>query len=580
MRKYALAISALTLLTFASVAPGQNASSGSDTANVKCAICGMINCQMGCKAENINSQGQRVMVMPGIPDWMFYGGIGAILAVSFLLAEIVGRKPTRRTKWRFNVLRFKPLKALIRKPYFQFMLQAPLAVLFLLLIFIGLFGRQDGSNITPALTWTIWWATLIGLVMLLGKTWCLICPWDLLATSLSKLKFWGTGPSPLNLGLKWPRFLSNIAMAIVLFVVLTWLELGYHITSSPKYTAYMAIGVLVLSIIPMLLFERKSYCRHGCFGGRISGLYATFAPGEVRAADKEICKSCRTRDCYVGNDKGNPCPTGLCLATLEDNTYCLKCTECVRSCPNDNVAINIRPFAEDLFNYTGPRLDEAILAVVLLSMTVFHGLTMTPFWENVTAPDGTIIGWIAELFGTGRLMSFTIGMTVVLLAPMLLYVGFCMLARALGKWLGPKEDAGAENVSAMQIFIQFSYSVLPIALFYHVAHNGMHLFMEGQNVVPLLSDPMGFGWNLFGTATWTNLPPILGKDFIWITQVLLVIIGHVFGIIVSQKTSRKLFGEGRLATVVQIPLLAAMIIFSFLSLWIMHLDMNMRGTLM
>ncbi|MCP4376582.1 MAG: hypothetical protein GY794_10475 [bacterium] len=580
MRKTTLLIPALLLLTLVAVAPAQDPPTGTDTANVKCTVCGMINCQMGCKAENVNAQGERVMVMPGIPDWMFYGGIGAILAVSFIVAEIVGRKPSHRTKWRFNVLKFKPLKAIVRKPYFQFMLQAPLAVLFLLLIYIGLFGRQDGGNITPALTWTIWWATLIGMVMLLGKTWCLICPWDLLATSLSRLKFWGTGPGALNLGLKWPKPLSNIAMAIVLFVVLTWLELGYHITSSPKYTAYMAIGVLVLSIIPMLLFERKSYCRHGCFVGRISGLYATFAPVEVRAADREICKSCRTRDCYVGNDKGNPCPTGLCLATLEDNTYCLKCTECVRSCPNDNVAINIRPFAEDLFNYTGPRLDEAILAVVLLSMTSFHGLTMTPFWENVTAPEGTIIGWITEVFGTGRLTSFTIGMTAVLVAPMLLYVGFCMLARSLGKWLGPKELAGAENVSTMKIFIQFSYSVLPIALFYHVAHNGMHLFMEGQNVIPLLSDPMGYGWDLFGTASWRNLPPILGKDIIWTTQVLLVIIGHVFGIIISQKTSRKLFGEGRLATVVQVPLLAAMIIFSFMSLWIMHLDMNMRGTLM
>ena len=104
--------------------------------------------------------------------------------------------------------------------------------------------------------------------------------------------------------------------------------------------------------------------------------------------------------------------------------------------------------------------------------------------------------------------------------------------------------------------------------------------MEGQNVIPLLSDPMGFGWDLFGTASWKNLPPILGKDVIWVTQVVLVIVGHVFGIIISQKTARKLFGTGRLATVVQIPLLTAMIVFSFVSLWIMHLDMNMRGSLM
>ena len=67
---------------------------------------------------------------------------------------------------------------------------------------------------------------------------------------------------------------------------------------------------------------------------------------------------------------------------------------------------------------------------------------------------------------------------------------------------------------------------------------------------------------------------------VWILQVILVVIGHIYGIIISQRTAEKLFGKDKVSTWVQLPLLIAMILFSYVSLWIMHLDMNMRGTLM
>jgi len=107
----------------------------------------------------------------------------------------------------------------------------------------------------------------------------------------------------------------------------------------------------------------------------------------------------------------------------------------------------------------------------------------------------------------------------------------------------------------------------------------MHLFMEGQHVLTYLSDPMGRGWDLFGTAAKTY-PQLLSTQTVWILQVILVIIGHVFGILVAHRTAQRLFGDKLTSYIVEIPLLIAMILFSFVSLWIMHLDMNMRGTLM
>ncbi len=44
-----------------------------------------------------------------------------------------------------------------------------------------------------------------------------------------------------------------------------------------------------LAIVPAFIFDRKSFCRYGCFVGRISGLYANFSPIEVRSANSEVC---------------------------------------------------------------------------------------------------------------------------------------------------------------------------------------------------------------------------------------------------------------------------------------------------
>jgi polyferredoxin len=540
-----------------------------------CEFCGMVNCTMGCKAVTFDSQYRKMVVMPGLPNWLYYGGLVAVVLVSFFFAETIGRRTSReRKRWRFDLLRARGLKRFLRLPAFPVIFQLPTTLIFILLIYAGFAGHQV-INIVPTLTWTLWWAGLIFIVLFAGKIWCVFCPWDFVASAISRLRFWGTGPAPLNLGLQWPRWMRSVWPALLLFIGLTWLELGCHVTKSPMKTAYVALGMIVLALIPAVLFDKKSFCRYGCFVGRIAGMYANFSPVEVRAASREVCASCKSRDCFAGNAKGNPCPTSLCLASLEDSTYCTMCGECVKSCPKDNVALNLRPFGEGLYSYAHPKLDEAFLSVTLLSLTSFHGLTMTPFWENVTQPEGTILGWVGGLTGVGHLGAFTIGMAVVLAAPVLLYFGFCKGVAALAA----RTESATQGVTTRDVFIQFSYALLPIALFYHLAHNGMHLFMEGQNVITYLSDPMGRGWDLFNTAT-RSFPPLLSTNTIWITQVLLVIVGHVYGISITHRTTQRLFGRGTTSYLVEVPLLAAMILFSFFSLWIMHLDMNMRGTLL
>ena len=46
----------------------------------------------------------------------------------------------------------------------------------------------------------------------------------------------------------------------------------------------------------------------------------------------------------------------------------------------------------------------------------------------------------------------------------------------------------------------FVLSLVPIAFVYVVAHYATLFLLQGQYTVPLLSDPLGRGWDLFGTA--------------------------------------------------------------------------------
>ena len=92
------------------------------------------------------------------------------------------------------------------------------------MIAAGLFGDQAPEhNLAPVLTWTIW---------------CTVCPLPTIAEAIA----------PKSLGLRWPKAFRNLWLATGLFVLLTWLELGYGVTGSPWLTAVLGLGMTVAVI--------------------------------------------------------------------------------------------------------------------------------------------------------------------------------------------------------------------------------------------------------------------------------------------------------------------------------------------
>ena len=74
---------------------------------------------------------------------------------------------------------------------------------------------------------------------------------------------------------------------------------------------------------------------------------------------------------------------------------------------------------------------------------------------------------------------------------------------------------------------------MPIAVAYHLAHYFSLLLTAGQFIIPLASDPFGFGWNLFGTAGYKVDLGILSPYVFWYGAVALIVAGHVIAVVLA-----------------------------------------------
>jgi hypothetical protein len=117
--------------------------------------------------------------------------------------------------------------------------------------------------------------------------------------------------------------------------------------------------------------------------------------------------------------------------------------------------------------------------------------------------------------------------------------------------------------------LAFAYSLVPIALVYNFAHYYTLFLIQGQSIIPLLSDPFGFGSNLFGTADYTLKIDVLEAEAIWNTQVYAIIVGHIAGVYIAHVQAISLFQTHKKAILSQIPMLFLMVLYTILGLWIL-----------
>jgi hypothetical protein len=115
----------------------------------------------------------------------------------------------------------------------------------------------------------------------------------------------------------------------------------------------------------------------------------------------------------------------------------------------------------------------------------------------------------------------------------------------------------------------FLGSLVPIALAYVVAHYFSFFVRESQYLAIYVSDPFGFGWDLFGTADVRPRINVMAPQTIWYVQVAALVIGHVAGLVLAHDKAVELFESPRKAAISQYAMLALMVVYTVAGLWLL-----------
>jgi polyferredoxin len=446
---------------------------------------------------------------------------------------------------RMELTRSPVVRRLLASRWPQFVVQLVTLAGLLLVIASGLVGTPVGNrNFAIVMVWIAWWAVLILVaVPIFGRAWCSVCPLPLPGEWLQRGALLGPGGRGLGLGLRWPRRLRGLWVQNGAFLLVAIFSLP--VLTQPRLTGVLLAGLVLLAVAASLIFERRAFCRYLCPVGGFIGLYAQAAPVEIRVRDTALCAAHTTKTCYLGNSEGYGCPWGVFPGSLKANTYCGTCLECLRTCPYDNVAVNLRPAGADLTLPGRRGLDETFKTLLLLG----SGLAYTAV---LLGPSGQARAAAAAV-GSAPWMVYALAFLafVGLLVPL----GF-LLATRLGLWIS------RQAASSIDMLRTLSPGLVPLGLALWISFSLTFLFANLSYVPPALSDPLNLGWNFLAGAG-LGWRPLAQGLFPWLSIAVLLA-----GLVA---TSRRLVATAanlKGGVLVAVPACALVFTFGAVGLWL------------
>lgn len=447
------------------------------------------------------------------PLGMYLGGAGAAVALSFVVMAVVLRGSGTATFPAIS-LSTMPVLRWLTTPVAVNLFRLASVAIFMLVLATGFLGVQNPlRNFAPTMVWIVWWIGLVIASALFGDIWKVVNPWRALFAWGER--FFGHSltqrPYPEWLG-TWP--------AVVLFAVFAWLELVSEIGSSPRQLAYFIVIYSVITWWGMAIYGREIWLARGEAFTVVFSLFARFAP----------------------TGSGNTTPGWT-------------------HGPSEWV---LRPPAVGLLTEKPVSVSLAGFVLLILSTVTFDGFLETPAW-------GMMLTWIAEDATLRPLLialqdaGFNLHKTVKTLALIMFPLGFAgafLCFCFFMAWVG-----GAPSIREIVGF--FVLTLVPIAIAYHVAHYLSYLLLTGQQIILLMSDPFGWGWDLFGTASYKIDIAIVGAKFVWYLSVSSIVVGHLVAVYLAHIMALRAFPTARAALYSQLPMMVLMVGYTVISLWIL-----------
>lgn len=431
---------------------------------------------------------------------------------------------------------------------------------FVLIIMAGFIGSPVGnSNAAIVFVWIFWFALLILVLLPLGRIWCMICPLTAPAEWLSRGKIVEKSDHIRNLGFSWPKQLDNIWLQNISF--LTVAIFSPLILTRPDASALVLLVFVSLAIVLDIFFKKgrpgKIFCRYVCPIGGFIGIYSNLGVVEVRSKDKSVCKSCKYKTCIKGNDRGYGCPWLIYPGGSKKNAYCGVCLECIKSCAYSNMTVRTRWFGEDLL--VDRRLDEAFKGFIMLGSAMVYSASYFGWWkglkELINFSDSIFLSTELYLIRIATFAVFLTGVCVIVLP--LLLLGFSYLSKAWGK----------KDISLKQTFVGYAYGTIPLGFMAWAAFIISMIMVNGSYIISTLSDPFGWGWNIFNTAGYKWAPYHIG--LLPYIQIIFLLIGALWATNVTWKISLESFRDNAVKAAVPMTLYYVLLTSVLMFLFVM-----------
>jgi hypothetical protein len=377
---------------------------------------------------------------------------------------------------------------------------------FVITVWAGFAGSQTATaNLAPTVVYVVFWVAVPFTTVVLGDVFAAFNPWRAIARGTA----WVYGR--LRRGdapapLTYPEWLGRWPAAAGI-LLFAWVELVYVNKDDPSQLSTMMLVYAAIQLVGMSVYGIEPWSRNADAFGVYFRLFSMLAPLHWRE-----------RTLYV-----RPPLSGAPTLDAGPGTVPLLCT--------------------------------------MIGTVSFDGLSQGAIWTGQGGVAPELQQRFINLGFSGEValeITFSIGLFVMVGLISGLYHLGVMGMHTVGR-----------GHTTTELSRRFVHSLIPIALAYVIAHYFSLLMYQGQAVAYLVSDPLGDGSNVFGTATSTINYNLVGANGVWYVQVAALVLGHATGLTLAHDRALVIYDRVRDATRSQYWMLAVMVAFTSLGLWLL-----------
>lgn len=493
--------------------------------------------------------------------------------------------PLYRPKSAFDILSIPLLGTALKSRYGRLILQIPLAILAILMVYDGIVSADipASRNLATVLPWVHYRGLIVLILLLAGNLFCMGCPFMIPRTLAKKLSI---------SGMRFPKVLRNKWLAIaglfLIFFLYEWLDLW----ASPFLTAWVIIAYFLASFALEAMFKESVFCKYVCPLGSFNFAYSTASPTQIAVKDHSKCQSCQGKECVNGSfatesiiriDKipfidadgnlhykdvqveNNPqgvlgCGTELFPPQIKGNMDCVLCLDCARACPHDNIGLMTRTPGRELLKAGtwAKRWDMSLFVIILAFMAVVNAFGMVP-------PVFALLEWFAGIgFASEILPLFLIFFLGGIVAPVILSLIAARLTQIL-TFTGNK-------ISLRDTVATFAPAFIPLGFGIWIAHYAFHFLIAPLSFIPIFQEFFGASqgdWVAFGFQVDISLIGLL--------QVIALLGGFLWSMFIAQEASTRVYGK-RSSFGALMPWSMMLLVLMIAAYQVFSLPMEMRGT--